>query len=275
MFRTLTFKNRIQFLAESGCGQIKNVWEVVKPYPKPVFRRRRSRHGAPLVSNRPKARGPVLLIFLSPGLKSDILHGKTGCTSRNLPLHRISCRSLAQSFYHVFPQIASLFFSFLQEVFNDFLYILLRGFLCAELLVFRFSSTKNRHFLQPLSRVFLSHLKNRLFSLAFLLASITFMLYLLRSLFVYGMILLKSFERRGTQWFVHTVFWLLRKLSSLTRWLLWNANYFLFSPPFWWLPVCSPPANLQARHLSPPTLRPFLQRKPPDCKKNWRHRVLR
>ena len=28
---------------------------------------------------------------LSPGLKSDILSGKTGHTGRNLPLHRISC----------------------------------------------------------------------------------------------------------------------------------------------------------------------------------------
>lgn len=29
--------------------------------------------------------------FLSPGLKSDILSGKTGVTRRNLPRHRISC----------------------------------------------------------------------------------------------------------------------------------------------------------------------------------------
>ena len=36
----------------------------------------------------------LTVIVLSPGLKSDILRGKTGHTGRNLPHHRISCSRL-------------------------------------------------------------------------------------------------------------------------------------------------------------------------------------
>ena len=44
----------------------------------------------------------------SPGLKSDILHGKTGFKSRNLPLHRISCslRSFVLGIFHPCSELA-------------------------------------------------------------------------------------------------------------------------------------------------------------------------
>ena len=55
----------------------------------------------------------------SPGLKSDILHGKTGFISRNLPLHRISCVQSRKDYYTVKRPVLQGF----SQIFSDFFYI--------------------------------------------------------------------------------------------------------------------------------------------------------
>ena len=70
-------------------------------------------------------------IFLSPGLKSDILHGKTGCKSRNLPLQRISV-AVTLNYNTTRPHILQVFFKIFYVIFVEFcirfLFVMLRVF---------------------------------------------------------------------------------------------------------------------------------------------------
>ena len=67
----------------------------------------------------------------SPGLKSDILCGKTGHTGRNLPLHRISC-AVTLDYNTTFARKLQVFFSFFCENFFRFFCAMCEWSTCAK-----------------------------------------------------------------------------------------------------------------------------------------------
>ena len=107
----------------------KTGWTYV--YPGQVMRKVGAQQGFLLSGNSFLSASPHYSHILSPGLKSDILHGKTGIFCRNLPLQRISVavtlhyNTTASLLLQVFLKF---FFVILVEFYFGFLYIMLQHF---------------------------------------------------------------------------------------------------------------------------------------------------